>query len=223
MRTGQAAQARESLRAGFGAVKIVRRPDRGESTALEQALAYVRSLARQGRNPLTAVLGSRRAPRPFRQYPDRGIHWLAGGLGYFYHSHGTARGQRSEHGHFHLFAEDQGRGAAGTDAYRHLLAVGVDAAGAPRRLFTTNLWVTAGAWRPAARLREDLRRFARVATRRRSGPERWLGLILLLFPGEVREVLRLRERRVREWRRAGTVQRRLADRRIHVLSAVPLS
>lgn len=200
----------------------MRRTARGESTALEQALAYVRSLARQGRNPLTAVLGSRRAPRPFRQYPDHGIHWLADGLGYFYHSHGAAPGGPREHGHFHLFAEEPGRGASRTDAYRHLLAVGVDAAGAPRRLFTTNLWVTAGAWRPAARLRGDLQRFARVATRRGSGPERWIGLILLLFPGQVREVLRLRERRVREWRRAGIVQRRLADRRIHVLSAVTL-
>ena len=210
------------MRTGFVTLKSVPRPFRGESRALGQALAYVRALARRGRNPLTAVLGSRRAPRPMRQYPDGGIHWITGGLGYFYHSHGAAPAGTPEHGHFHLFAQEPGRGAARTESYRHLLAVGVDAAGAPRRLFTTNRWVTAGEWRPSARLREDLGRFARLAGRRGGGPERWLGLILRLFPAEVREVLRLRERRVREWRDAGTLARRLADRRIHVVSAVTL-
>ncbi len=189
-----------------------------------QALDYARSLARRELNPLAAVLGSHASPAAFHQYPDPGINWIGRGLGYFYHSHGPRRGQRAEHGHFHLFARQiERRGKNRERAYAHLLGIEVDARGAPLRLFTTNLWVTAGRWRSAAFIARELRRFARIATRPDSGPERWVGMLLKLFPAQVGDVLRQRELRVARWRREHTTERRLWDHRIHTLSSAQLS
>lgn len=202
----------------------VHRQGRPEPALVAQALDYVRLLAQRNLNPLVAVLGSRDARPAFHQYPDPGINWIGGGLGYFYHSHGPHSAPGAEHGHFHLFAQQADyRGQSRDDLYTHLVGIGVDATGAPLRLFTTNLWVTAGRWRSAAFIRGHLSRFARFATRPDSGPERWIGMILGLFPTEVREVLRLREQRVGRWRHERMAQRRLADRRIHNLSSVSVA
>ncbi len=195
-----------------------------EPAAVAQAIDYVRSLAARNVNPLAAIVGSRRAPPVFHQFPQPGINRVGEGLGYFYHSHDAPASPTREHGHFHLFGRARRRrGEDPVDSYVHLAGIGVDANGAPLRLFTTNLWVTAGRWRSAAFIRGELNRFAHRATRPDSGAERWIGLLLRLFPAEIRSVLRLRELKVAGWRREGVVQRRLADRRIHLLSAVPLA
>jgi len=190
----------------------------------QQAIDYTRALAQRDLNPLVAVLGSRAAPPAFHQYPEPGIHWIGDGLGYFYHSHGPEQSRRGEHGHFHLFAQQLDcRGHASGDSYAHLVGIAVDATGAPLRVFTTNLWVTAGRWRCAAFICSELKRFARNVSRPDSGPERWIGSILSLYPAEVRKVLRLREQRVGHWRRERMAERRLADRRIHTLSSISLA
>ncbi len=189
-----------------------------------QALDYVRCLARRDLNPLAVVLGSRESPPAFHQYPEPGINWIGGGLGYFYHSHGGRSARSAEHGHFHLFARQRDRGgSSGDPSYAHLVGIEVDARGAPLRVFTTNLWVTAGHWRSAGFIGGELRRFASIATRPQSGPERWIGMLLKLFPAEVRDVLRQRERRVARWRRERTAERRLWDHRIRTLSSACLS
>ncbi len=197
-----------------------RRSRQPEPVVIAQALDYVNRLARRDLNPLVAVLGSRDAPSAFHQYPGSGINWIDDALGYFYHSHGRESARRAEHGHFHLFAR---AGRCGHDSYSHLLGIAVDATGAPQHLFMPNLWVTAGHWRSAVWIRCELSRFADVAMRTDSGPECWIGMILKLYPAEVCEVLRQRQRRAGYWQGQGELQRRLADRRIRVLSSVRLS
>ncbi len=188
----------------------------------EDALAYVRELASRGLSPLQAVIGGTAAPVAFEQYPQAGVTWIGARLGYFYHSHGPALRGGAAHGHFHLFAQCGARRAGDLRGYAHLIGIEVDGTGRPLSLFATNLWVTAGEWRSAAFVGRELRRFASVATGPDGGPERWIGLILHLFMVEVGNVLRLRDQRVREWRRKGVARRRLADRRIGVLARVSL-
>lgn len=201
-----------------------RRQCPAEPAVVAQALDYVRSLARRDLNPLAAMLGSHASPRTLHQYPEPGINWIGGGLGYFYHSHARRSSRSAEHGHFHLFAQQRDRrGNACDGSYAHLVGIEVNARGAPLRVFTTNLWVTAGLWRSAAFIAGELRRFAIVATRRESGPERWIGMILKLYPVQVRDVLRQRERRVARWRRERSVEQRLQDHRIRTLSSAHLS
>lgn len=191
---------------------------------MDQALEYVRSLASRKSSPLRAVVGGTIAPSAFRQYPHSGITWIGEELGYYYHSHGPQARPRGAHGHFHLFSQrGDCRGERTDDRYTHLIGIDVDATGQPLRLFATNHWVTAGQWRSAAHVRRELLRFAAVATRPESGPERWIGLILRLFPAQVCEVLRQREHRVRQWRRDRIAQRRFADRRIPILGGVALT
>jgi hypothetical protein len=172
---------------------------------------------------LHAVIGTSSAPQVNRQYPAPGINWIGDGLGYFYHSHGPNESRGAEHGHFHLFSQVPERHAGACSAsYAHLIGIDVDATGRPLRMFTTNLWVTNGQWRSARFVRAELSRFAALASRPDVGPEKWISLVLQLFPQQVLDVIRLRERRVAQWRR-DEVKRRLSDRRIRILSSMALS
>ena len=192
--------------------------------AVVRALSFVRALAQRGQSPLHAVLGACVEPKAREQYPASGINWIRGeGLGFFYHSHGQMGVRAIEHGHFHLFAQTYGRvDGNGERPYAHLIGVDVDATGKPLRLFTTNLWVTGGIWRSAKFVRCAVLRFAALGLHESAGPERWVGLILSLFPQQVNEVLRRREQRIAPWRNECVIQKRLLDRRVRILSAVPL-
>lgn len=186
------------------------------------ALAYVRALLGRNSNPLAAVLENCGSPRLDQQYPRPGINWLSGELGFYYHSHGHGRSRPGEHGHFHLFARDRRRGRAPGTGYTHLLAMAVDGKGMPVRLFTTNLWVTGGAWRAARFVLQRLTDFNRLAGQPAIGSARWLGMMLALHAPAVRRVIREREARARDWRARGVLDRRLADRRVEVLSEYSL-
>ena len=201
-----------------------RRRGSASPAALALALEYVQSLARRGSSPLHAVLRGRLEPIAQEQYPRPGINWIGDDeLGYFYHTHGPARQRRIGHGHFHLFARVPRRqDEAHCAPYVHLIGIDVDATGKPLRLFTTNLWVTAGVLRPQRFVRQELLRFAELGRRMEGGPERWIGLILGLYPWQVADVLRSRDARLESWRRQGVEARRLADRRIRLLSSLAL-
>jgi hypothetical protein len=150
-----------------------------------------------------------------------------------------------EAGHFHLFlrAEGMPRGVAplyfpeqvvanaptppqaapmrrgGGDRVAHLVAVAVDAAGEPVRLFTTNRWVTGETWYRAADVARMLERFAPAATGASPLLDRWLGALLRLFRADIHRLLERRDEAVAKWRwqwpRRGNP---LEDQRLEVTS-----
>lgn len=194
-----------------------------DADGAELALAYVRTLVARNSNPLAALLGDCTVPTVDQQYPLPGINWLNAGLGFYYHSHGHGRSKTGEHGHFHLFARTRGRGRPATEAFAHLLAVAVDGKGMPVRFFTTNLWVTGGGWRSARFVLARLEGFGRLAGCSTVGSGRWLGMMLALYAPVVRTVITQREARARSWRHQGALPRRLADRRVEILSEISMT
>lgn len=121
---------------------------------------------------------------------------------YYYHAH-----RDGEHGHFHCFlraggmpeglvpvADPVAKGwPAGDDAIAHLVAISMDRFGAPTRLFTTNRWVTAETWYPAAGVIAMLNRFCMDHAWPSWPANRWLTAMIRLFRPQIEALLLARD------------------------------
>ena len=165
----------------------------------------------------------------FRDHGDSGFDYWAhfpeddardpvSGARFYYHAHDPSDWRLEEHGHFHLFI-----GEADGPGFSHVVGVSMDAAGQPRRLFTTNGWVTGESIRPAGELLERLPQGFEI---NRSRPSwlvgRWLSALVALVMPELRALLLERDRVLRgadgDWPDPGVLE----DRDRHVLSECAL-
>jgi hypothetical protein len=163
---------------------------------------------------------------PWRHYPDGDAYDPASHAQYFYHCH-PAPDEPREHGHFHLFLRAEGmpngalplllpeaaianlpsppqaaptkRGAR--DEVSHLIAIGVDAAGEPVRLFTTNRWVTGETWYRADDVIRMLDCFVLDAAEPGGVVNLWLAAMVRLYQPEIAMLLRKRDEAVMDPRR----------------------
>ncbi|MHB8679186.1 MAG: DUF6969 family protein [Rudaea sp.] len=137
---------------------------------------------------------------------------------FYYHSHD--RSVHGEHGHFHVFRRLPGQSATdGKEGYAHLIGIGVDARGLPRRLFTTNRWVTNESWRDA---RDEINALERIVAARSPAASPllgWLRALLAAFTPQIALLLAHRDRRVITHGGARVFE----DRRMHVLSECAVS
>ncbi|MBS0569535.1 MAG: hypothetical protein JSS28_02915 [Proteobacteria bacterium] len=178
----------------------------------------INAFVADGVTPLASALGVH-APCAWQQYARTDAAAQRGGDWFFYY-HAHDRGVPGEHGHFHVFRRLPDKAKDGGEPrYAHLVGIGVDARGLPRRLFTTNRWVTNESWRSA---REDIAALERIIAARApaaSPVQDWLRALLALFSPQVVLLLRHRDRRVA----AHGGARVLEDRRMHVLSECAVS
>jgi hypothetical protein len=114
---------------------------------------------------------------------------------------------------------------AGEEAepWSHLIAVAMDATGAPLRFFTTNRWVTGETWYPAADTARMLDRFALGE----AGPSpllnRWIVALVGLYKPQLAELLGQRDAAVMDWRRRRRAKVHvLEDQRLEVISTLPI-
>jgi Domain of unknown function (DUF6969) len=183
-------------------------------------LAATRALARARHNIVSALLADAEAFYQWDHHPPGDAIDRTTGAQYFYHAH-PPDPAFPEHGHFHCFM----RSAAGDarPGLCHLVAISMDAAGEPTRLFTVNRWVTGESWLPAARLAPLLARFAV----RRAGPsapvDRWISGMLGLFGPQIRALQRERDRRFAAWRRRHPGQDAFEDRGLEVIGALEIA
>ncbi|HEX7970131.1 MAG TPA: hypothetical protein VF502_18040, partial [Stellaceae bacterium] len=112
---------------------------------------------------------------------------------------------------------------ADNDRVSHLIGIGLDAGGAPLRLFTTNRWVTGETWYAAADVVAMLDRFA-VDLARPSWPlNRWISALFRLFKPQMAALIQERDEAVMSWRRRhrGKVHV-FEDRRLEITSALDI-
>lgn len=177
-----------------------------------ELVALLDGYAERGLTPLADALGGR-APEVWGQYahlPER--MQRAGEFFFYYHSHD--RTPAGEHGHFHLFSALPGQRSDGRQAWAHLVGIGVDARGLPRRLFTTNRWVTDEQWIDAAAVCAELERILATPAADAEPLERWLRGVLTVFMPQIALLLEHRDRRI-----AARGERAIfEDRRMYVLS-----
>ena len=116
--------------------------------------------------------------------------------------------------------------AAGEEAdpWSHLVAVAMDATGAPLRFFTTNRWVTGETWYPAADVTRMLDRFVLGE----GGPSpllnRWIVALVGLYKPQLADLLAQRDAAVMDWRRRRRAKVHvLEDQRLEVTSVLPIN
>ncbi len=175
-----------------------------------EALHWIRILARSGRNLVGEVLAGHGTFYEWEHYPPGDVLDAESASQWYYHAHPKEE-RPGEHGHFHLFRRD------GADTI-HLVAIGMDAAGLPIHLFTTNRWVTGERIEPADRVAHLLEGFD-VALAVPSWPvNRWLGAMLRFYAPEIRALLAERDRVIEATRRELGADDILEDRRLEVTS-----
>jgi len=105
----------------------------------------------------------------------------------------------------------------------HLIAVTVDAGGAPIALFTTNRWVTGETWYRAADVIRMLDAFAFTDDLAEAPVNRWLSTLLLFYREEIEQLILARDEAVMDWRRRRRGRIHVFDdRRLEVTSSMPI-
>ena len=127
-------------------------------------------------------------------YPAGDVFDSRHGAQYFFHAHGAAQRDEAEHGHFHSFVRP-----VGTGKLHHLVAVSVDRASQPIRLFTVNCWVTEDSWIRAPAAIALLDRFILDGPRPSRWVNRWLAALLRLFRPQIEHLLHQRDAALADW------------------------
>jgi hypothetical protein len=184
----------------------------------------------------------------WRHYPAGEVYDPDSHAQYFYHLHPEAGRPAREHGHFHTFLRAEGipKGIAPwvlpetaiADAARpppqaaplrqgardevcHLIAITLDPAGEPARLFTTNRWVTGETWYRAEDVVRMLDRFAIGEAGQSPVLNQWVVALVALFRPQIAALLRARDETMMAWRR-----RRRAnvfeDMRLEIISSLAI-
>jgi hypothetical protein len=185
--------------------------------AARELFAVLERCARDGRHPVSELLAA--SPEGFTRwcyYPPDPVADASSGSAWFYHAHDPSEARQwDEHGHFHCFtsAKKLARGAKPIalppdpdpekERTVHLAALSIHGSGVPKRLFTTNRWVT-GEWMYEARAVAPLvDRFAIRSDKRFHLTSRWLSALLRLFHPQIAWLLQERDRAIGERRASG--------------------
>ncbi|MCC5984272.1 MAG: hypothetical protein JJU42_07905 [Rhodobacteraceae bacterium] len=179
---------------------------RDELRAMQAAGAEVREcirvLRKAGLNVVGEVLKGQGQFVKLTHYPKGDVYDRETQSQYYYHAH-----RNGEHGHFHLFLRAGGMPAgcapipeaatrdwpAGDKALSHLVAISMDRFGAATGLFTTNRWVTADTWYPAADVIRMLPHFAIDHAAPSWPTNRWLTAMVTLFRPQIAALVQARD------------------------------
>jgi hypothetical protein len=188
----------------------------------------------------------------WQHYPPSDAYDPVSHAQYFYHRHRESEAipgeGPAEHGHFHLFlrAEGMPRGAlplllpeqaianlptptqaapskrGARDEVGHLIAIALDAAGEPVRLFTTNRWVTGETWYRADDVIRMLDRFTLDTAEPACVVNSWLGAIVRLYQPEIAMLLRDRDKVVMDPKRRRRRVDVFEDSKLEIISSLAI-
>ncbi|MCC0056732.1 MAG: hypothetical protein H6883_11410 [Rhodobiaceae bacterium] len=187
----------------------------------ERALAEIalceRILAKDGLSVLSEALRDVSEIDSWTHYPPGDVFDRSSGAQWFYHCHPPVDGA-GEHGHFHCFLRPGGEDGP----IHHLIAVGVDAYGRLRRLFTVNRWVVEEDWLDAEQVVKLLPRFNVELARPSYLVNRWLTAVITAYEEDIAGLIRERDRILRGHTTSDGVSA-LEDRALEVISEFNLA
>lgn len=152
-------------------------------------------LAKEGLSVLSETLRGVEAIGAWEHYPPGDVFDPASNAQWYYHCHPAEEGSR-EHGHFHCFVRPEGP----QGPIHHLAAIGVDAEGQLRRIFTVNQWVIGDDWADADRTIALLGQFDMQMPRPSYLVNRWLTSIMVAYEDVIADLVRQRDRALQEHR-----------------------
>ena len=191
--------------------------------AAEDVLRSIQAYSRRGTSVLADVLGKHTQFEEWAHYPQNDAVDANTRYRFYYHAHAASERMRGEHGHFHVFGPapisrrpSNAIAKPGSD-YTHIVGISVDERGFPIRLFTTNRWVTAEQWLPAASVIRSMHRLDLGRTRPLRAA-RWVQGVVRLFPVQIAAIIRHRDDRIARKACHTDLERLFEDRRSHILS-----
>lgn len=174
----------------------------------QRVLECYRVLQKSNSNVVAEMLRGQGEFYEFDHYPKGDVYDPETCAQYYYHSH-----RPGEHGHFHTFLRERGmpeqcRPVAQSEApfmkerddkVSHLIAISMNRAGYPIRLFTTNRWITADHWYAADDVITMLDRFAMDLAWPSWPVNVWITNMVRLFRPQIEELVRERDAAVAAW------------------------
>lgn len=210
-----------------------------EQASLHMLECY-RVLRKSESNVVAELLHGSESFRQWDHVPEDDVIDYESSSQYFYHAHAPEDRDADwsyEHGHFHTFLRRTGIpddaapiSVSGDEcpentsqANCHLIAVSMNAAGFPVRLFTVNRWVTGDTWYAA----EDVRRFVarfEIDHVHPSWPVNiWITAMLQLFRPQIERLLLDRDAAVARWSQENPGENPYDARDLEVLSWMDIS
>lgn len=205
-----------------------------------QILECYRVLRKSDANVVGEVLRGHGEFFEWDHYPPGDVYDHDTHAQYYYHAHppeGRAKKFGPEHGHFHTFLRPKGmppkvkpaavpdykQPEGDNDALTHFVAIAMDRAGFPVRLFTTNRWVTGETWYEAKAVISMLDRFV-VDLALPSWPVNvWITAMLRLFGPDIEVLLVERDRTIDDWQRRHPGENVYEDRALEITSIRDIS
>lgn len=185
---------------------------KGMSDAGERVLECHRILNNTDDNIVGELIKNIETFFEWNHYPDGDVYDNITHSQYYYHAHPPEERQ-DEHGHFHTFIRPKGmpqdvKPAPVTDYeppededdnLSHIVAISMDSAGLPIKLFTTNRWVTGEVWFTAPDVHRLIDRF-QIDHAQPSWPVNlWVSSMVRLFDPQIRALVTTRDRVVADW------------------------
>ncbi len=197
-----------------------------------QVLECYRVLQKSNSNVVAEVLRGQGEFYELDHYPKGDVYDSETHSQFFYHSH-----REGEHGHFHTFLREKGmpkdcrpvnQSEANfmkerDDKLSHLIAISMNRAGFPIRLFTTNRWITADNWYKADDVIKMLDRFEMDLAWPSWPVNIWVTALLRLFRPQVEELVRERDSAVADWQKKHPESDAFEDRGCDITSARKIS
>ncbi len=201
-----------------------------------EILECYRVLGKSDANVVGEILRGQDTFYEWDHYPKGDVYDWETHAQYYYHAHPIEE-REGEHGHFHCFLRPKGMPAGmkpaplpgvappeePDDAPCHLVAISMNRAGQPIRLFTTNRWVTGETWYAAPDVVRLLDRF-RMDLAYPSWPVNiWITAMVQLFHPQIETLLARRDAAIADWRAGHPGVDVFEDRSLEVISTLDIS
>jgi hypothetical protein len=201
-----------------------------------EILECYRVLGKSDANVVGEILHGQDTFYEWDHYPKGDVYDWETHAQYYYHAHPVEE-RAGEHGHFHCFLRPKGMPAgmkpaalpgavppdAPDDSPCHLVAISMDRAGYPVRLFTTNRWVTGETWYAAPDVARLLDCF-RMDLAHPSWPVNiWITAMIQLFHPQIEILLTRRDAAIADWRARHPGADVFEDRSLEVTSMLDIS
>jgi hypothetical protein len=167
----------------------------------------------------------------YSHYPEGDFFDPVSGVQFYFHAHPPERKDYTDFGHFHLFmhlesndVEKQSATMSASETYVdgseicHIAGISVDKAGIPIGLFTTNKWVTGGAWLPAEDVCLLLDSFCASEPVPENDLFKWVLSVARLFRNEIGALIRERDKAIILLQKQRPAEEILDDRELEVTS-----
>lgn len=217
--------------------KLSEKELRRMAEAGHEVLNVHRVLAKTGDNVVGELLRDNGTFYEWDHYPPGDVYDSETHSQFYYHAHPFDERFDREHGHLHTFLRPKGMpkgikpadipGAKmpkdPNDKLSHLIAISMDSAGLPFRLFTTNRWVTGEVWYKAEDAIAMLGYFEIDHTRPSWPVNRWITAFLQLYKPQISQLIRARDRFVQQWQLEHPGEDVYEDRNLEVTSIMDVS